>query len=124
MKANFVFKDHKIAFLFAAISVIVVLIQTSRFWDLVDLSYVLDYSYRISLGQRPYKDFFFLYPPGTFLIQALIIKFFGTTLYPQIIYCSVISFLTYLLTYRILFFINDDKWLNIVLALPIFQATL
>lgn len=119
MNNQFVFKKNKIAFLFAALSVAVVLIQTSRFWDLVDLSYVLDYSYRISLGQMPYKDFFFLYPPGTFLIQALIIKFFGTTLYPQIIYCSVISFLTYLLTYRILFFINDDKWLNIVLALPI-----
>jgi hypothetical protein len=117
--SGFRMSQHKTAFIFAVLSALVVVFQTSRFWALYDLSFILDHAYRITLGEVPYKDFFLAYPPGTFLIQAFLIKVFGTTLHPQIVYCSLISFLTYLLTYRILFFINDGKLLNTLLALPI-----
>lgn len=115
----FSFRNHKTAFVFALLSALVVVFQTSRFWALYDLSFILDHAYRMTLGEVPYKDFFLAYPPGTFLIQALLIKVFGTTLYPQIVYCSLISFLTYLLTYRILFFFNDGRLLNTLLVLPV-----
>jgi hypothetical protein len=119
MKELFSFKDHKIAYLFAVLSIGIVLFQTSRFWVLIDLSFILEHSYRMTLGDIIYKDFFIPYPPGTFLIQAFLIKVFGVSLYPQIIYCCLITFLTYLLTYRILFFFSADKWLNVSLAFPV-----
>lgn len=119
MSYRFSFKDHKIAFLFAFISFAITVFRASTFSALFDLSYVLEHSFRMSLGDIVYKDFFIPYPPGTFLIQEFLISVFGKTYYPQIIYCGVISFLTYLLLYRILFFLSDDKLLNILLALPV-----
>ncbi len=119
MNQSFSLKEHKISFIFAILSSLVVIFQTNRFWYLPDLSFVLEHSYKILHGIVIYKDFIFPYPPGTFIIQALVIKIFGTTLYPQIIYCSLVSFFTYLLTYRILYFFNNDKLLNVILAFPV-----
>ncbi len=119
MNTGFSFKNHKISILLAFLSSLVVVLQTSRFWVLFDLSYILEHSFRMSLGEVIYKDFFVPYPPGTLLIQEYLIKAFGASLYPQIIYCSLISFLTFLFVYRILFFLNDDKTLNLFLALPV-----
>ncbi len=119
MNTAFSIKNHKISILFAFLSSLVVIFQAGRFCVLIDLSYVLEHSYRMSLGEVIYKDFFIPYPPGTFLIQEYLIKIFGTSLYPQIIYCSLISFFTFLFVYRILFFLNDDKVLNLFLALPV-----
>lgn len=119
MENRFNFKDHKIAFIFALLSALVVVFQTSRYWFLFDLSFILENAYRMFCGSVIYKDFFIPYPPGTFLIQEYLIKIFGTTLYPQIMYCCIVSFFTYLLTYRILFFFNFDKWFNLALSFPI-----
>jgi hypothetical protein len=118
MAVPFFFKNHKIAFLFAFVSLSVTVFRASTFSALFDLSYVLEHSFRMSLGDTIYKDFFIPYPPGTFLIQEFLISVFGKTYYPQIIYCGVVSFLTYILLYRLLFFLTDDKLLNIFLALP------
>jgi hypothetical protein len=119
MNTGFSFKNHKISFIFALFSSLVVIFQASRFWYFSDYSWVLEISYRMVNGVAFYKDFVFTYPPGTFLIQGIITKLFGTTLYPQIVYCCIISFLTYLLTYRILFYFNNEKWLNLILSIPI-----
>jgi hypothetical protein len=119
MVQDFTFKNHKISFLFALLPVATVIFQANRFWPLYDSSFIIENSYRISIGEVPYKDFLLLTTPGTYLIQAFIMKVFGSTLYPQIIYCSLISFLIYLLTYRILFFFNNGKWLNLAITLPV-----
>lgn len=116
---SFNFKDHKISFVFAILSTFVVIYHTQKMWMIHDFTYIIEYSYRIYLGDIAYKDFFLQTTPGTYYIQALLIKLFGLTLFPQIIYCCVVSFITYLLTYRLLFYINNDKWLNISLARPI-----
>src|SRR5712691_4391213 len=63
-------------FLFLATAAVVVW-QNSRLAVLWDLSYVLENSYRISLGDIPYRDFPFPHAPLTFLIQAAIIKLAG-----------------------------------------------
>lgn len=119
MNTNFSFKKNKIIFLFALLPIAVVIFQTGRFWDLYDSSYILEHSYMIAAGKIPYKDFILHTTPGTYIIQAFIIKIIGFTLYSQIAYCCIVSILTLLVTYRILFFFNNDKWLNVAIALPI-----
>lgn len=54
-----------------------VLWQNLRVAVLWDLAYLLDSSYRISLGQMPYRDFPFVHPPLAFLIQACLMRMFG-----------------------------------------------
>jgi hypothetical protein len=97
----------------------VVFYQTSRAAPLWDLSYTIENAYRISLGDIPYKDFGITIAPGTFLVQALIIKIFGVSLIHYFEYCAVISALTFLLTYVLLGFLQNDRKLNLALALPV-----
>ena len=88
-------------FLFLGASAVVVW-QNSRLAVLWDLSYILENSYRISLGDFPYRDFPFPYAPGTFLIQALLIKLTGRVYFHHVLYCAVVSGLGTILTWRIL----------------------
>src|SRR5262245_3762386 len=88
-------------FLFLA-TALVVIWQNSRLGVLWDLSYVLENSYRISLGDVPYRDFPFPYPPLTFLIQAAIIKFSGRVFWHTTAYCAVMGGLATILTWRII----------------------
>jgi hypothetical protein len=88
-------------FLFLGTSA-VVLWQNSRLAVLWDLSYVLENSYRISLGYIPYRDFPFPYAPGTFLIQALLIKLTGRVYFHQVLYCAIVGGAGTILTWRIL----------------------
>ena len=88
-------------FLFLATSAIVVW-QNSRLAVLWDLSYVLENSYRISLGDFPYRDFPFPYAPATFLIQALLIRLTGRVFFHHVLYCAIVGGLGTILTWRIL----------------------
>jgi hypothetical protein len=88
-------------FLFPATSAIVVW-QNSRLAVLWDLSYVLENSYRISLGDFPYRDFPFPYAPGTFLIQSLLIRLTGRVFFHHVLYCAFVGGLGTILTWRIL----------------------
>ena len=76
--------------------------QNSRLAVLWDLSYILENSYRISLGQIPYRDFPFPYAPGTFLMQALLIKLTGRVFFHHVLYCALIGGLGTVVTWRIL----------------------
>src|SRR5580704_10228407 len=76
--------------------------QNSRLAVLWDLSYILENSYRISLGQLPYRDFPFPYAPGTFLMQALVIKLTGRVFFHHVLYCAILGGLATVLTWRIL----------------------
>jgi len=76
--------------------------QNSRVAVLWDLSYLLDTSWRISLGQLPYRDFPFAHAPGTFLLHAAIIKVFGRVYWPHVACAALESGATTLLTWRIL----------------------
>lgn len=88
-------------FLFFATAT-VVLWQNSRLGVLWDLSYILENSWRISAGDVPYRDFPFPYAPGTFLVQAWLIKLTGRVYFHHVIYCAVVGGLATLLTWRIL----------------------
>ena len=109
-------------FLFLA-SAAVVVWQNSRLGVLWDLSYVLENSYRIALGDIPYRDFPFAHPPLTFLIQAAIIKLTGRVFWHSAAYCAVVGGLGTVLTWRILLHLLRDlrhtAWLAFLLSLPL-----
>src|SRR5882724_3976951 len=88
------------ALLFVGTAAVVVW-QNSRLGVLWDLSYILENSYRISLGDVPYRDFPFPYAPLTFLVQATIIKLTGRVFWHHILYCAVIGGVGTVLTWRI-----------------------
>jgi hypothetical protein len=100
-------------FLFLGTSAVVVW-QNSRLAVLWDLSYVLENSYRISLGDFPYRDFPFPYAPGTFLIQSLLIRLTGRVYFHHVLYCAIVGGLGTILTWRILLHILRD-------AMPAFR---
>ncbi len=80
----------------------VVLWQNSRLAVLWDLSYILENSYRISLGDVPYRDFPFPYAPLTFLTQAALIKLTGRVFFHHVLYCAAMGGLATVLTWQIL----------------------
>ncbi len=87
--------------LFLATAAVVVW-QNSRLGVLWDLSYLLENSYRIALGDVPYRDFPFPYAPLTFLVQAAIIKLTGRVFWHHIAYCAIVGGLSTVVTWRIL----------------------
>jgi hypothetical protein len=88
-------------FLFCATALVVVW-QSSRLAVLWDLSYTLENSFRISLGDIPYRDFPFAHAPLTFMMQAALIKLTGRVYWHHVAYCAVVAGLSTLLTWRIL----------------------
>src|SRR5712664_1640606 len=90
--------DWVIALSLASAGSAVVFWQNSRLAVLWDLSYVLENSYRISLGDVPYRDFPFPYAPMTFLTQGTIIKTCGRVFWHHILYCATIGGLGTVLT--------------------------
>jgi len=63
---------------------------------------VLENSYRLSIGDIPYRDFPFPYAPLTFLIQAALIKLSGRVFWHHVAYCALAGGLATVLTWRIL----------------------
>src|SRR4029079_2799766 len=88
--------------LIAAVGAFLVIWQNSHLAVLWDVSYILENSYRISLGQIPYRDFPFPYAPLTFLTQAALIKLTGRVFFHHVIYCAVVNGLSVIITWRVL----------------------
>src|SRR5206468_4622812 len=95
-------RDWIVGLLLFLATAAIVIWQNSRLAVLWDLSYVLENAYRISLGDVPYRDFPFPYPPLTFLIQAAIIKLTARVFWHTTAYCAVIGGIGTVLTWRIL----------------------
>jgi len=114
--------DWLVALALSLASAGVVFWQNSRLAVLWDLSYILENSYRISLGDIPYRDFPFPYPPLTFVTQAALIKLSGRLFFHHVIYCAVVGGLSTLLTWRILLKIlrgaPRGHWLALILTAP------
>jgi hypothetical protein len=79
----------------------VVVWQNLRLAVLWDLSYILENSYRISLGDIPYRDFVLPYAPLTFLTQAALIKLTGRVFFHHVLYCAAVGGLATVVTWRI-----------------------
>ena len=120
-------RTNTLEWLLAAIlfvlSALVVVWQNRHVAVLWDLGYVLEHSYRISLGDVPYRDFPFVHPPITFLIQAAIIKFTGRVFWHHVAYCAVAGGAATVLSWRIMRRILGEtgrgKLLALLLTVPL-----
>ena len=98
--------------------------QNTRVAVLWDISYLLDTSYRIRLGQFPYRHFPFVHAPLTFLLHAAIIRIFGRIYYPHIVCAALEGGVATVLTWRMLErllerFANHTWLLATLLAAPL-----
>jgi hypothetical protein len=78
-----------------------VLWQNAHVAVLWDLSYLLDSSWRIALGQMPYRDFPFAHAPLTFLVQAAIMWLGGRVYWHQVAYAASAGGVATLLAWRV-----------------------
>lgn len=116
--------DWALALLLFLATAAVVLWQNSRLGVLWDLSYILENSYRISLGDVPYRDFPLPYAPLTFLTQAALIKLGGRAYFHHILYCAAMGGLATVLTWRTLLGIlrgklNSPRFVALLLSAPL-----
>jgi hypothetical protein len=115
--------EWSIAAALAIVTGVVVIWQNAHLAVLWDLSYTLDHSYRIALGDVPYSDFPFVHPPITFLIQAAIIKLTAPVFWHHVAYCAiaggVATILAWRLMRRILFGLPHAKTLALLLTVPL-----
>jgi hypothetical protein len=75
--------------------------QNSRVAVLWDLGYLLDTSWRIALGQMPYRDFPLVHPPLTFVLQAVLMRLAGRHYLVPIAYAAIAGGFGTVLTWRI-----------------------
>ncbi|MGA2348921.1 MAG: hypothetical protein ABSF70_00695 [Terracidiphilus sp.] len=94
-------RDLIASFTFFLISAALVLWQNARLTVLWDASYTLDTSFRIALGQMPYRDFPLVHSPLTFLIQAAIMRLFGRVFFHHVLYAALVGGLGTVLAWRI-----------------------
>src|ERR1035437_6678690 len=76
--------------------------QNTRVAVLWDLSFLLDTSYRFTLGPLPYQTLPFPHAPLCFLIHPAIIQLFGRVYYPHILFAALEGGAATVLTWRIL----------------------
>jgi hypothetical protein len=79
-----------------------VLWQNTQIAILWDLSYLLDTSWRIALGQIPYRDFPLVHPPLTFLIQEAIMRLAGRHYELHVVYAAIVGGLGSVVSWRII----------------------
>lgn len=96
---------HVFTILMFLIGSFLTFINTSRTNALIDFTYQLENSYRISVGQIPYKDFFLVLMPGVYYLDAIFLKIFrysnlGQVFLLLIMYASIF-FLTSMILVRI-----------------------
>ncbi len=75
--------------------------QNSRVAVLWDLGYLLDTSWRIAVGQVPYRDFPLVHPPLTFVLQAVLIRLAGRHYLVPVAYAAIAGGIGTVLTWRI-----------------------
>jgi len=86
-----------------------VLWQNARVAVTWDLSYLLDSSQRLALGQVPYRDFPFVHPPLTFLLQAAILRLTGRVYFHHVLYAAAAGGFATVLTWRLALGILESR---------------
>jgi hypothetical protein len=124
IRGQFARRDALAALLLFLATAAFVLWQNFQVAVLWDLSYLLDTSYRIALGQTPYRNFPLVHPPLTFLIQALLMRVAGRLYLLPMGYAALIGGLGSVVSWRIVLHILRGKvpqaWvLSLVLVVPL-----
>lgn len=113
------FKENLFITIIVFFSISIIYWQNGRILPLIDYSYQIENAYRILVGQIPYKDFFLVLPPGTYLYMALIMKIFGFSNIFQTIFLMISSIIIVFTTYFILKCISKKQPINKFLLLPL-----
>jgi hypothetical protein len=93
--------------------------QNTRVAVLWDLGYLLDTSWRIALGQIPYRDFPLAHAPITFLVQAGLIKLFGRHFLVPAMYAAVAGGVGSVIAWRIILqTLRRRWWTSLMLSAP------
>lgn len=107
---------YLLVLLIAGFSAWTVYARSLIFTPLIDYSYQIENAYRMYLGEMPYRDFFFVLPPGVYWILAVLMKLFGGySHWMAILFMCGITFLIVLLTYALLRRIGTRLILTFVL---------
>jgi hypothetical protein len=101
--------------------------QNSRVAVLWDLGYLLDTSWRIAVGQMPYRDFPLVHPPLTFALQAVLIRLVGRHYLVPVAYAAIAGGVGTVLTWRIVLrvvrgaavFASAEWFVALVLTAPL-----
>jgi hypothetical protein len=98
--------------------------QNTRVAVLWDLGYLLDTSWRIALGQMPYRDFPLAHAPITFLIQAGLIRLFGRHFLVPVIYAAVAGGVGSVIAWRVILRMISPSgravwWTSLMLSAPL-----
>jgi hypothetical protein len=93
--------------------------QATHVAILWDLSYLLDSSYRLTLGQVPYRDFPFVHAPLTFVVQSVILRLAGRAYWHHAVYTALAAAVSTLLAWRIVQRLHRNKTLALLLTLPL-----
>jgi hypothetical protein len=101
-----------------------VLWQNSRVAVLWDLGYLLDTSWRMALGQVPYRDFPLAHAPMTFVVQASLMKIIGRHYLNSVIYAAVMGGVGTIVCWRTIGRLLEGRmawsgWLALVLTAPL-----
>lgn len=93
---------------------------------LVDYSYQIEAAYRITQGDIPYRDFFLVLTPGTYLLLAGFMLLFGGYSHVLIvIICMLVTTSSILLTYTIIKpYTTNNIYLFGILLLPVTVQTI
>jgi hypothetical protein len=94
-------RDWLAAVVLFAATAATVLAQNARVGVMWDISYLLDSSWRFSLGQVPYRDLPFVHAPLTFLVQAAIIRIGGRVFFHHVLYAAGVAGLGTVIAWRI-----------------------
>jgi hypothetical protein len=93
--------------------------QSGRLVPLVDWSWTTENSYRIARGQRPFIELGMATAPGTYVLQALLIRLFGVSAYVQRVYACVGAAVSVVATVAILRHLGIGRLLRILLGIPL-----
>ena len=93
--------------------------QNSRLTVLWDFSFIVENATRMSMGDVPYRDFPFPYPPLTFFVQSLIIRLFGRAAWHHAAYAVIAGGAASALTYAIVCRIEPRRPIAALLTAPL-----
>jgi len=98
-------------------SFLVLIFFFNRGFAYYDEGFILHAAQRILQGEIPYKDFDFIYTPGTIFIVAAAFKIFGESIIIGRVLIMVIGVLTALLIYFVTNIISNNKLISLLSVL-------
>lgn len=112
--------SHGIAILIGLLASSIVYWQTTRVTPLIDYSYQVENAYRIAQGAVPYRDFFLVVAPGTYVVMAFVMKVTGGYSHMANVYLTmIVAFSTILITYNICILLGMDSVMAVSLLIPL-----